>query len=186
MTPRRFPTSLLGSAAMLALVSISAVAAAKLAKTGDSKAGFHASGPAGMSIDGTTSEMTVVDDGTTVTITVPLTNISTGMGLRDKHTKEYLEVQTYPTAELKVPRSALKFPAAGAESSGDAKGTMKIHGQTKDVTFRYTAKNAGDVLSVKGTTRININDFGIKTPSYLGVSVKPDVDVFSNFDAKDN
>src|SRR6185436_13278055 len=127
-------------------------------------------------INGTTSDLSVADDGTTVTITVPLSNISTGMSLRDKHTKEYLEVQTYPNAELKVARSALKFPAAGAESSGDARGTMKIHGQTKDVTFHYSAKQDGGVIAIKGTTRVNMNDYGIKTPTYLGVSVKPDVD----------
>lgn len=182
----RFHAHLLRGATVLALVSLSAVALAKLAKEGASSTGFHAAGPAGMSIDGKTSDLTVADDGTTVTLTVPLANLSTGIALRDKHMKEHLEAQTYPNVELKVARSALKFPAAGAESSGDAKGTMKLHGQSKDVTFHYTAKNDGGVIAVKGTTRININDFGIKTPSYLGVSVKPDVDVSTAFQARDN
>ena len=93
---------------------------------------------------------------------------------------------TFPTAELKVARSALKFPAAGAESSGDARGTLTIHGQSKDITFHYGAKLDGDTYSVSGTTRVNMNDFGVQTPGYLGVAVKPDVSVFANFDAKDN
>jgi polyisoprenoid-binding protein YceI len=129
--------------------------------------------------------MTVADDGTTVTITVPLGNLTTGIDLRDKHTKNALEVDKYPTTTLAVARSALKFPAAGAESSGDAPGKMTLHGTTKDVTFHYAAKLAGDTISVTGSTRININDYGIKAPSYLGVSVKPDVDINTTFQAKD-
>jgi hypothetical protein len=39
---------------------------------------------------------------------------------------------------------------------------------------------------VKGTARINMNEFGIKTPTYVGVSVKPDVDVNTRFLVKDD
>jgi len=174
--------SFVGGAAALALLTFSLVAAAKLSKTGSSEAGFKASGPAGLSIDGKTSDLTVADDGTTVTITVPLGNIKTGIELRDKHTKDHLEVATYPNAELKVARSALNFGGG----SGDAKGKMKLHGQTRDVTFHYVATKSGDTFDVKGTTRVNINEYGIKTPSYMGVGVKPDVNIFANFKAKDN
>lgn len=184
--PTSLKLSLLKTSALVATLTFSLLAAAKLSKTGAATAGFHASGPAGMSIDGSTSDVAVGDDGTTVTITVTMTNLSTGIALRDKHMKEALETATHTTSELKVARSALKLPAAGAESSGDAKGTMKLHGQTKDVTFHYTAKNDGGTLNVKGNTRINMTDFGIKPPSYLGVAVKPDVDVSSAFQAKDN
>jgi hypothetical protein len=31
-----------------------------------------------------------------------------------------------------------------------------------------------------------MNDFGMKPPSYLGVSVKPDVGITTAFQAKDN
>ena len=177
----------LASGVLFAALSFSLVAAAKLSSTGAGSAGFAAKGPGGINIDGKTSDVRVADDGKTVTITVGLAGIETGMGLRDTHTRKALETDTYPTAELKVARGDLKFPAAGAESSGDAKGTLKIHGQTKDVTFHYTAKLDGDTLNVKGTaSNVNMNDFGIKTPSYLGVGVRPEVDVNVTFHAKDN
>lgn len=182
----RTQVALLGTAALLATVTFTLMAAAKLSKTGGSLAGFRASGPAGLNIEGTVADLTVADDGTTVTIIIPVQNLKTGIEVRDKHTKEHLETSTYSTAELRVPRSALKFPAAGTESSGDAKGTFKIHGQTKDATFHYSAKLDGDTYTVKGNTRINMNDYGMKTPSYLGVTVKPDVEVYANFQAKDN
>ncbi len=182
----RFQTSLLGGAALLAMVTFSLVAAAKLNKTGSSSTSFKAAGPAGLTIEGTTADMSVADDGTTVTITVPLANLDTGIGVRNDHTKKALEVGSYPTTTLTVARAALKFPAAGAESSGDAKGTLTLHGQTKDVTFHYSARLDGDTYSVKGSTRINVDDYGVKRPSYLGVTVKPDVDLSTSFQAKDN
>jgi polyisoprenoid-binding protein YceI len=181
----RFRISLLGGAALLAVATFSLVAAAKLSKTGTSTTAFKVAGPAGLTINGTTSDMTIADDGTTVTITVPLNNVDTGIGLRNEHTKKALEIDKYPTTTLKVARSALKFPAAGAESSGDAKGSLTLHGQTKDVTFHYVANNAGGTISVKGSSHINMNDYGVTPPSYLGVSVKPDVDLTTAFQATD-
>jgi polyisoprenoid-binding protein YceI len=183
---KSFQSRWLASGALFAALSFSLVAAARLSTTGTPSAGFRASGPGGINIDGKTSDLKVADDGTTVNVTVQLGNLDTGMGLRDKHTKEALEVTTYPTAELKVARSELKFPAAGGESTGDAKGKLTIHGQTKDVTFHYTAGLAGDTLSVKGSSNVNMTDFGIKTPSYLGVGVKPEVVISVSFQAKDN
>jgi polyisoprenoid-binding protein YceI len=174
------------AAAIAALLTVSIVAHAKINKSGASTAGFRAKGPAGLGIEGTTSELALADDGTTVTVSVPLGNLTTGIGLRDRHMKGYLEVDTYPSAELKVARSQLKFPASDSASESDAKGTMKIHGVTREVSFHYAAKLAGGAWAIRGSTRINMNDFGIKTPSYLGVSVKPDIDVFANFQAADD
>ncbi len=183
---KSFQSRWLASGALFAALSFSLVAAAKLSTTGSSTAGFRASGPGGINIDGKTSDLKVADDGKSVTITVGLGTLDTGMGLRDKHTKEALETDKFPTAELTVARSELKFPAAGAETSGDAKGKLKIHGQTKDVTFHYTAKLDGDTLAIKGSSKVDMTEFGIKTPSYLGVGVKPGIELNVAFHAKDN
>ena len=184
--PHRFQSSLLSGAALLALVSFSLIAAAKLNKTGSANTTFKAAGPAGLNIEGTTSDMSIADDGSSVVITVPVGNIKTGVDIRDKHTKDAIEADKFPTVTLKVARGAIKFPAAGAESSGDAPGSLTLHGTTKDVTVHYTAKLDGDTYNVKGTTRVNVDDYGVKRPSYLGVTVKPDVDITTSFQAKDN
>jgi len=186
MDNTRVRTSLLGGAALLAMVTFSLVAAAKLNKTGASSTSFKAAGPAGLNISGSTADMSVADDGATVTITVPLANLTTGIGLRDEHTRKAIDVGTYPTTTLRVPRSALKFPAAGADASGDAKGSLTLHGQTRDINFHYSAKLDGDTLSVQGSSTINVDDFGVNRPSYLGVTVKPNVDLTTSFQVKDN
>src|ERR1700679_1724315 len=104
---------LLAASALLALATFSLVADAKLSKTGNAEGGFRAKGPAGLSIDGKTSEVDVADDGATVTVTITLKKLDTGMELRNSHTREDLEVDKYPTATIKVARSALKM--AGGE-----------------------------------------------------------------------
>ncbi len=183
-TQNRFQSKLLGGAALVAMVTFSLVAAAKLSKTGTSNTEFKAAGPAGLTIAGSTADMKVDDDGTTVTLTVALANLSTGIGLRDEHTKKAIEVDKYPTTTLTVPRASLKFPAAGADSSGDAQGMLTLHGQTKPVTFHYSATNNG-TINVKGNATINVDDFGVNRPSYLGVTVKPQVELKTSFQATD-
>ena len=36
-------------------------------------------------------------------------------------------------------------------------------------------------MARRGTVHVNMNDFGITVPVYLGVTVKPDVDVSASF-----
>ncbi len=164
------------------LVGLCAIAHAALSAPTDKHVGFVASGPAGMKIEGTTSDLDLADQGDTLVITVPLANLSTGIGLRDRHMKEkYLEVPKYPAATLTVSRSALKLPAGGDKVETDVASTVSLHGQTRPVTVHYDAKRDGSSVVSHGTFRINMNDFGITVPVYLGVTVKPDVDVSASF-----
>jgi polyisoprenoid-binding protein YceI len=164
------------------LLSLSAVAYAGLSSPTDAHVGFLASGPAGMKIEGTTTDLKVSDDGTNVVVEVPLANLSTGIALRDHHMKEkYLEVPKYPSATLTIARAALKFPASGDHVAADVPGSLKLHGQTKPISIHYDAKGDGGGFSTQGKFRVNMGDFGISVPSYLGVTVKPEVDVSASF-----
>ena len=159
---------------------------AKLAASGSASVSFAATGPAGMRIVGSSSDLSVADDAQNITVTVPLGNLKTGVDLRDQHMRDkYLEVPKYPNAELVVAKSAIKIPAPGGDSSGDAHGTMKLHGKTKDVSFHYVARKDGGAMKVGGTVRIDMRDYGISVPSYLGVTVKPEVDVEVKFGAQE-
>ena len=165
--------------------ALSGEALAKLAKTGDASVAFTATGPGGLKIVGTTSELAVADDGQSVAVTVPLRALDTKIELRNKHMREkYLEVDKYPNAVLTVARSELKMPTSG-EVSGDAAGTMKIHGREHAVRLHYTAKRAAAGMAVSGTVKVNIKDFGIEEPSFMGAAVKPDVDVSATFPVAD-
>ncbi len=169
MVSRRLLRSLAPAAATL-LVAV--VAHAKLARTGDAQVSFHATGPAGLSIVGTTNELAVAETDTDVVVTVPLSKLDTKIDLRNRHMREkYLEVAKYPNAELHVAKSAVQAP------SGKATGSLTLHGQTKPVTFAYTTKPEGSATAVTSSFRVVMSDFGIEKPGYAGVSVKPEVDV---------
>ncbi len=168
------------------LLSVAFVADAKLARTGTPSVVFRASGPAGMKIQGTTSDLDVDDQGAKIVVRVPLKNLSTGIALRDDHMRnKYLEVGTYPNAELTVDRSALRFPTGSDPVSGDATGTMAMHGKTKSTSFHYNVGKSGNTYRVAGTIHLDIRDYGITVPTYLGVTVKPDVDVEVQFTASE-
>lgn len=162
------------------------VADASLARAGTPNVQFSAVGPAGLKIVGTTHELDLRESDAAVVISVPLANLDTGISLRNKHMREkYLEVDKYPRAELTVARADVHLPEAGAETSGEAPGTMAIHGVSRPVRFSFRVKRDGAGIHVTGSVHVNINDHGILVPSYLGVTVKPDVTVELSFDAND-
>jgi predicted outer membrane repeat protein len=164
--------------------TLAVTADARLARTGTPQVAFHASGPAGMKIVGQTSDLDIDDQGARIVIKVPLRNLATGISLRDDHMRnKYLQVGSFPNAELSVDRATIHFPNGDGVSSGDASGTMAIHGKTKNVSFHYNVARTGGALHVGGTTKLDIRDYGIDIPSYLGVTVKPDIDVEVQFTA---
>lgn len=162
----------------VAVLFVAATASAALGQASNAAVSFLASGPGGLKIEGKTSELQVIEEGGKVRFVVPLGRLDTGIEIRNKHMREkYLEVPKFPNAELVVDRASLKFPADGQESTGQANGTMTIHGVSKPVAVNYRAKRSGNSYDLSGTLKINIKEYGVDVPSYLGVTVKPDVDL---------
>lgn len=164
-------------------LAITAAAHAGLARSGDAQVQFTASGPAGMSIVGTTSDLQVAETDKEIVVTVPLKNLDTKIELRNKHMREkYLEVDKYPNAELRVAKDSIQKTATSAQATGQ----LTIHGQTKPTKFTYTTKPGGGGTAVTGAVHVNMKDFGIAQPGYAGITVKPDVDVTVTFRVTEN
>ncbi len=164
-----------------AVLATSATSRATFSKAIEPVVSFTAVGPAGMKIQGTTPELDVAEEGDRVVISVRLDHLQTGIGLRDRHMKEkYLEVGQFPSARLSIQRSALKI-GDGPSSGADVPATLTLHGKTRPVSVHYDAKKSGAEISVSGGFSVKMTDFGIAVPSYLGVTVKPDVDVTARF-----
>jgi polyisoprenoid-binding protein YceI len=159
---------------------LAGLAQAAFTASKDAHVTFTAAGPAGMKIEGTTADLKVTEAQGSVVVAVPLGNLATGIALRDHHMKDkYLEVAKFPDATLTVARAALKVPATQA----DAPATLTLHGQTHAVTVHYDAAPEGDGVVVHGKLHLKMDEYGIAVPSYLGVTVKPDVDVAASFHA---
>jgi len=143
-------------------------------------------GTAGLRIEGTTHDLVLAEREGDLVFQVPLSGIDTGIGLRNKHLRNALEVAHFPQAELRVPRKSVVFPAPGKSAEADAQGTLTLHGVSRPCSVHYRAEQGSSgEYRVRGTTRVDMRDFGIETPSYLGIHVEPGVDVQVDFSLRD-
>lgn len=157
-----------------------------MTQTGDAKVTFLAMGPGGIKIEGQTAQLEFKENSEEWEIVVALDTLTTGISLRDRHMKEkYLETPKYPKAELVVRKADLRSPSAGGSSEGKAAAILKLHGRQKAVSIDYRVRRVGSGYAVNGTIHLDMRDYGVATPSYLGVSVKPDVDVAAWFEVRE-
>jgi polyisoprenoid-binding protein YceI len=117
-------------------------------------------------------------------LAVDLRTIDTGISLRNDHLREkYLEVERgagYDKAVLSA--IALKGLNPDApEGKGSFTGSLTLHGVTKTVSGPVEVRKAGAGLRVKAAFPMNLPDYNIPEPRYLGVGVKNTVQVDVTF-----
>jgi polyisoprenoid-binding protein YceI len=113
-------------------------------------------------------------------LAVDLRTLDTGIGLRNEHLRDtYLEVTKQPgydTATLSaIDLKGLK-PVA-PEGKGSFTGSLTLHGVTKTVAGTVEVRPTGEDLRVKASFPVNLLDYSIRRPRYLGVGVKDTVEV---------
>jgi polyisoprenoid-binding protein YceI len=96
-------------------------------------------------------------------IKVKLTDLKTGISLRDNHTQKHLETEKYPEAELLM----------GQGKAGKGKAKIKLRGKEKVVDGTYTLSSDKTKLDAKFP--IVLSEFGITGIKYMGVGVKDEV-----------
>lgn len=172
-------------AVLTSAVLLAGVALAGWTKTGDGVAWFKGVGPAGFKIEGKTRSVDVKDDGKTLTVVVGLKDLETGIDLRDKHMRDkYLEVEKFPEATLAIAHDEIKWPDDGKSGEGSGKGTFSVHGKSKEISFKYKITNSGGTFAIEGEAPVNFKEHDVNVPSYMGITVKPDITVFAKFNAK--
>ena len=113
-------------------------------------------------------------------LAVDLRTLDTGIGLRNEHLREnYLEVGKGPgfdTATLSE-IDLNGFNPDAPEGKGSFTGLLTLHGVTKTVTGTVDVRQAGAGLRVKASFPVDLSDYSIRKPRYLGVGVKDTVQV---------
>jgi len=84
------------------VVALLTQGAMALSRTGESSVTVLAHGPAGLRIEGRSSDVSLEEDASVLTFRVPIAPIETGIGLRDRHLRETLEAEKFPAAILWV------------------------------------------------------------------------------------
>ncbi len=113
------------------------------------------------------------------TIEVDLETLDTGIALRNTHMRDnYLEVGKGDGFDRAVlSEIVVKGDASTVTGATTFTGTLLVHGTRKPVSGQVRiARTAADVR-VDARFYVNLPDFGIPKPRYLGVGVKDQVQV---------
>jgi polyisoprenoid-binding protein YceI len=106
---------------------------------------------------------------------VKLDTLETGIGMRDRHMREnYLEVgkgDGYATAVLE------NIEIDNVEGKGTFKGTLTVHGQTREVRGTSTLQRKDGGVAVQAEFPLKVSEFQIPKPSYLGVGVRDEIQI---------
>jgi polyisoprenoid-binding protein YceI len=120
------------------------------------------------------------------TLAVDLRSLQTGIGMRDTHMRErYLEVnkgEGFTTATLNRIRLD-GMNSAAPMGKVTFRGVLALHGQEREVTGTADIKVSGQNLRVQASFPVQVSDFAIPSPTYLGVGVRNEVTVAVNFQA---
>jgi polyisoprenoid-binding protein YceI len=114
-------------------------------------------------------QVTVVGDKAAGEFKIDLAQFKTGMEKRDEHMKNTLEVEKYPNAIVRFKDVVLKDGAA----KGTIPAELELHGQKKPVALEAEFKDG----KATGKFQIKLSEFGIKPPSFAGITIKDEVDV---------
>ena len=163
---------LIGTAVLLAIALRGAIALAN----GSLTAVAH--GPAGLRIEAKTSKIEFSSDESTLTFTAAIARLETGIDLRDRHLRQMLAADAFPSVVLRVPRSAVALPGEREPSEGVAQGELTLRGSSRPVAVHYRAEVLGaSVTRVRGFFKLDLRDFEVAPPSYLRLAVSPQVEI---------
>jgi polyisoprenoid-binding protein YceI len=168
---------------MIFLMSLCAAALAAdlkpvILKTGVAE--FFALGkPSMLKIHGTANTVagTLKSDGQKLSgsFDIPLESFGTGMSLRDRHLREKIfETQKYPKATL-----TLEPLAMGDANAKDIpfQGRLSFHGVEKMVSGKADIEKSGDLTKVLARFELNLTDYQITPPEFMGMKVQDQVRV---------
>jgi polyisoprenoid-binding protein YceI len=117
-------------------------------------------------------------------VIVDLRTLDSGVSLRNEHMREkYLEVGKGPEyGQAVLSEIALKGMSPDRPAGkGSFTASLALHGVKKAVTGAVDVHPAGEGLRVKASFPLNLSDYNISEPRYLGVGVKNTVQVEAAF-----
>jgi polyisoprenoid-binding protein YceI len=161
----------LSSVLLASHLAFASTALAGTALEGKPKVSFFATGSPGfMSIEGVSSAVTLADDGTRLTFTVPMSTVDSGIALRDEHmNKNYVQIDQFPNAVIDFAKGDVTWPTDGS-ATGTVAANFTIHGITQPATVGYTISKTKTGYRVKARFDYDVSKHGITIEPYMGIS----------------
>ena len=119
------------------------------------------------------------DGKVTGALSVDLTKLETGIGLRDQHLQlNYLEVHKEPGFDRAV-IEAVQIDRLNGSTGFTA--TVLVHGQRQQITGSAKVRDDAGMTRVEAEFPLRISHFKIPEPAYLGVGVRDEIRVRVSF-----
>jgi len=102
-------------------------------------------------------------------VTVDLTKVASDQTSRDAQFQDrIMQTSQYPTATFTLtdPIDLGKLATAAGKRTVNARGTLALHGTSKNVTVQLTVVRSGATLTVSGQVPVVFADYGIDNPSF--------------------
>jgi polyisoprenoid-binding protein YceI len=91
-----------------------------------------------------------------------VTTLSTGNRLRDRDLRATMDVAQYPTMRFELAGVTVESPAATSDTvTGALRGSLTIHGVTRDVAIPATLIAAADTIDVSGAFPVDLADYKV-------------------------
>ena len=106
-------------------------------------------------------------------IDVDVASIATDSGNRDDYFRgTVMKADAFPTASFTLSAPVTIPPLSSAPATVEAKGTLELAGEKRDVTAKLQVVRDGAKVSVSGTIDLVLADFGITAPDLGFVKVE--------------
>jgi polyisoprenoid-binding protein YceI len=112
---------------------------------------------------------------------VNVATLTSGSGQRDGHVKGslYLDIANHPDATFSL-KSIENWPVEWIDGQTYAfrlKGSLAVKGIEKDVIWNSEASKEGEMLKMKGESKVTFADFGMNNPHTVGMNTQNDLTI---------
>lgn len=120
-----------------------------------------------------------------IAFSIPIKEFQFDKKLMQEHFNEnYLESEKYPKATFSGLIEGFDIDTNG-EQKVTAKGTMNMHGVTKEINVEGTLQKNDDGLILKAVFPIKLKDYKVKIPRLLLQNIAEEVEVTLDFQYKE-
>ncbi len=116
-------------------------------------------------------------------IRIDVASFRTGNGTRDRHLRETMEVDSFPSIVWRLLRATVMAGDGDRPAAVELNGTLTIKRTTREVVIPTALQFAGDTVLASGSLPIRLTDYGISPPRRVIGMIRMSNDLLLRFEA---